>query len=151
MKVRARFGQMSWLGSRIPVAVLVLAALFSQAAPAQSAYEDELREHGSTLRSLMIQGEKLRAGTPEAAEVLEKLFELSKRLHRLEEEAYATAVKVQQSTGKAEAALYRVVAVAKAMDLAQQLTGFYMETRDRVMLAEANRAAQSARTMMAAR
>lgn len=132
-------------------AIALVTILFTQLSIAQGAYEDELREHGSTLRSLMFQGEKLRPESQEAAEVIAKLFELSKRLHRLEEEAYSTAIKVQQSTGRAEPVLYRVVAIAKAMDMAQQLTAFYVKTRDRVMLVEANRIAQSARTLLEAK
>lgn len=138
---------------RITIASCIILSLALVApALAQSSYDDELSQLSATLRALMVRAEQVQPKDhSNRIAIQQELFDLSKKLHRLEEESMGANLKLQQKSGAADRHLLVAAAVAKTLDLAQSLTGHFLETRDRVFMSSAVTVAQTARTIQANR
>jgi hypothetical protein len=127
--------------------VLALWMLANGSVQAQSMYDEELSQLSGILRSLMVRTEKNHPTNEVGRYVIQvELLELSKKLHRLEEEAMRANVELQNNDRQ----LLLAASISKTLDLAQSLTGHYLVTRDNIFWSSAVGAAQSARTMQAA-
>ena len=126
-------------------------ALFPLSASAASPYDDELRQLSGELRALMLRADQPAARSGQTQlELYERLFDLSKRLHRLQEEAMGANNELAQSGQPRDRGLTFAAAVADTLDLAQSHTASYLETRDKAFHTAAASAAQSARQLLAA-
>src|SRR5215831_5737146 len=75
----------------VTIVLFIGLSLGCGAAMAQSLYDEELLQLSGTLRSLMVRAEKNRTNEEADRLVIQgELIELSKKLHRLEEEASKT-------------------------------------------------------------
>jgi hypothetical protein len=140
------------------LAPTVLATLFvvvfaSAPSMAQtSSHDEELAKLSAALRALLIRVEAL-APRDAAGRVLlqQELFELSKRLHRLEEEAAGADLQLRQAGHPPNRQLLLSASISKSLDLAQSLTGHFLDTGDKIFWSTALAAAESARSLQAAR
>jgi hypothetical protein len=83
----------------IRASAMLLLAMFEAPAVAQLSYDQELTELSGSLRALMVRAERVQARDPAIKlAVQQELFELSKRLHRLEEEAMAANTELLRTT-----------------------------------------------------
>jgi hypothetical protein len=139
--------------NRIACLIILLASLVFTAGPvfSQSTYDEELSQLSGTLRALMVRAERTRSGDETGRlAIQQELFELSKKLHRLEEEAGAANVELLRRGNSPDRPLLLASSISKTLDLAASLVGNYLDTRDKVFWASAVSASQSARTMQAA-
>jgi hypothetical protein len=121
-------------------------------AMAQSSYDAELSQLSAGLRALMTRAERNQPmDVSGRAEIQRDLFELSKALHRLEEEAMGANLELQRKGGSPDRQILLSAAVAKALDLAQSLTSYYLDIQEKALWVSAVSAAQSARSLQAAR
>ena len=137
--------------NRTLLGILVFA--FCVPAMAQSSsYDEELSTLSANLRALMTRAERLPSRDVSGRVAVQKdLFELSKRLHRLEEEAMGANVELQRRGNAPDRQLLLSASISKALDLAQSLTSYYLDTGDKVFWSSALAAAQQARSLQAAR
>ena len=120
-------------------------------ASATSPYDDELRQLSGELRALMLRADQPTAKSDlKRAELHFVLLDLSKRLHRLQEEAMEANSVLVQSGQPIDRGLTFAAAVADTLDLAQAHTVAYLQTRDKAFHTAAATAAQSARQLLAA-
>jgi len=127
---------------------------FSIPAMAQSTYDEELSQMSGSLRALMVRAERVRPSDVEArGAIQDELIELSTRLHRLQEEAMLAnnELRRRRLDNASDRQLLLSASIAKALDLAQLLTFYYLDTGDKIFWSSALAAAQTARTMQAAR
>ncbi len=136
----------------ICLTILLVSLVFtSGTAFSQSMYDEELAQLSSTLRALMVRAERNRPSDETGRLAIQKeLFELSKKLHRLEEEALATNVELLRKGNPPDRQLLLTASISKTLDLVASLVSNYLDTRDKVFWSSAVGAAQSARTMQAA-
>jgi len=133
-------------------ALLCALALVLASLPAVAQYDEELSQYSASLRVLMIQAERLRPqDSASRAAIQSELFELSKKLHRLEEEALRANTELQRRGNAPDRKLLLAAAISKSLDLAQSLIGFYLDTHDKAFWVSASQAAQSARQLLAQR
>ncbi|MEJ1958176.1 MAG: hypothetical protein WDM70_00880 [Nitrosomonadales bacterium] len=130
--------------------VLFMSLLVSVSAQAQSLYDEELSQFSGTLRSLMVRAERIQPKDDSGKNSIKtELFELSKKLHRLGEEASAADFELVKSGNPSDRQLLLTASICQALDLAQALTVNYLDTRDKIFWSTAVQAAQSARNMQA--
>lgn len=68
--------------------VFIVSSLLSLGVQARALYDEETSQFAGTLRSLMVRAERVQPRDVNGVlSIQEELFELSKKLHRLEEEA----------------------------------------------------------------
>ena len=128
--------------------VLFISLLMSITAQAQSLYDEETSQLAGTLRSLMVRAERIQQKDESGRYAIqEELFELSKKLHRLEEEASSANVELLKRGNPPDRQLLLTASICKALDLAQEMTANYLDTRDKIFWSTAVQAAQSARSM----
>lgn len=133
------------------VCIALVLSLLPRTSSAQTGYDEELTQFAAETRSLMLRAERLNLRDQlTQRDIQVALFDLMKRLHRLEEEAMATNVELTKRGSASDRKLLLVASIAKALDLAQSLTGYYLETRDKLFLTQASIASSSARAMQAA-
>jgi hypothetical protein len=132
--------------------VLLLILVFTSASTfAASPYDDELLQLSGQVRSLMLRADRDTGQNPVTRQQLyEQLLQVSKRLHRLQEEAMATNNALQQSGQTTDRGLTFASCIAQTLDLAQSDTAAYLDTHDKSFQAAASRAADSAQALMAA-
>lgn len=138
---------------RILSLIILFLSLAFTAGPAlsQSMYDEELSQLSGTLRALMVRAERTRPGDESGRlAIQQELFELSKKLHRLEEEAAATNIELLRKGNSPDRQLLLAASISKSLDLAVSLVSNYLDTRDKVFWSSAVGAAQTARTMQAA-
>ena len=129
--------------------VAALCSVASSAAAA-SVYDADLAEAAANLRALMAQVDQMPASQRSSAyAVRADLLELSKRLHRMEEEALSIDLALKQRGAPASRQLAYVAAISDELDMAQSMTGKFLDTGDRVFWTAALQAATTAREMMA--
>lgn len=138
---------------RIACFAILLASLAFTSGPvfSQSMYDEELSQLSGSLRALMVRAKRTHPGD-EAGRVAiqQELFELSKKLHRLGEEALAANVELEQKGNAPDRQLLLAASISQALDLAESLVSYYLDTGDKVFWSSAVDAAQSARTLLAA-
>ena len=133
------------------IAVLLLLSALSSSAADRGMYDEEISKHLATLRSLMIRAQKVKPKDEvQSFAIRQGLFELSKALHRLEEEALSTNLELMKQGNPSDRQLLLVSSISKTADLAQVLTSNYVETRDKVFWSSASTAADLARSMLTA-
>ena len=136
---------------RIASVVIFLLAFPCASAFSQSMYDEELSQLSGALRALMVRAERTGPRDETGAIAIQKeLFELSKKLHRLEEEAMDTNLELERKGNAPDRQLLLVASISHALDLAASLASNYLDTRDKVFWSSAIGAAQLARTMQAA-
>jgi len=99
----------------------------SSIAFAVSPYDDDLRAMSGELRVMIMQAEKLKS-SQEANALAANLFDLSKRLHRLEEEAGSADAALGQQGKPSDKGLEFAQAISKSLDLSQRLLTSYVYT-----------------------
>lgn len=130
--------------------VFIASLLISLTIQAGSLYDEETSQLAGTLRSLMVRAERIQAKDETGKVTIQaELFDLSKKLHRLEEEASAANVELLNRGNPPDRQLLLAASICKALDLAQELTANYLDTRDKIFWSTAVQAAQSARNMQA--
>lgn len=130
--------------------ILIASSLANHTAQAGSLYDEEISQLAGTLRSLMVRAERIQPKDESGKfTIQEELFELSKKLHRLEEEASAANVELLKRGNKPDRQLLLAASVCKALDLANAMTANWLDTRDKIFWSTAIQAAQSARNMQA--
>jgi hypothetical protein len=130
--------------------VILFVLVLNTTALAQGLYDQEVSELSGMLRALMVRAEK--AHRPDLAtrlQIQSELLELSKKLHRLEEEALGANVALLGSGRSPDRQLLLAAAICKSLDLAQSLTAHFLDTGDKVFWSVAVQAAQSARNLQA--
>ena len=133
--------------------IILLASLVFTSGPAfsQSMYDEELSQLSGTLRALMVRAERTRPSDATGRlTIQQELFELSKKLHRLEEEAAAANVALLSKINPPDRQLLLAASISKTLDLSASLVSNYLDTRDKIFWSSAVGVAQSARTMQAA-
>lgn len=131
--------------------LLALLVFTSGSAFSQSMYDEELSQLSGTLRALMVRAERNRPSDETGHLAIQKeLFELSKKLHRLEEEAMATNAELLRKGNPPDRQLLLAASISKTLDLAVSLVSNYLDTRGTVFWSSAVGAAQPARTLQAA-
>lgn len=129
---------------------LILVFFVSLTAQAGSLYDEETSQLAGTLRSLMVRAERIQQKDESGKLTLqEELFDLSKKLNRLEEEALAANIELLKRGNPPDRQLLLAASICKALNLAQELTANYLDTRDKIFWSTAVQAAQSARNMQA--
>jgi hypothetical protein len=131
----------------------ILFVAFAVPAVGQSAsYDEELTELSANLRALMVRTQDLSPrDAPGRVALQAELFALSKRLHRLEEEAIGADQELRRAGRAPDRPLLLAASISKALDLARSLTGCYIDTGEKVFWSSALAAAQTARSLQAAR
>ena len=118
---------------------------------AQSVYDEDLSQLSASVRAVQIRIERSKSSDIAGGVVLKtELFELSKKLHRLEEEAVGTDLEMQKQGNPPDPKLLLAASVAKALDLSQSLAGYYLETRENIFLVSSKQASQAARKLLSA-
>nr|WP_222124872.1 hypothetical protein [Variovorax boronicumulans] len=116
---------------------------------AQPRYDEELTQLAAALRSMHIRAERARLADSEVRfQIKSELFEVSKRLHRLEEEALATDFELQKRGDLPEKKLILAAGVAKALDFSRSMIDSYLETNDKAFLTAASQASVIARSLL---
>ena len=129
---------------------LILVFFVSLTAQAGSLYDEETSQLAGTLRSLMVRAERIQQKDESGKLTLqEELFDLSKKLNRLEEEALAANIELLKRGNPPDRQLLLAASICKALNLAQELTANYLDTRDKIFWSTAVQAAQPARNMQA--
>ncbi len=130
--------------------IFIASSLANHTAQAGSLYDEEISQLAGTLRSLMVRTERIQPKDESGKfTIQEELFELSKKLHRLEEEASAANVELSKRGNKPDRQLLLAASICQALDLANAMTANYLDTRDKIFWSTAVQAAQSARNMQA--
>ncbi|MHB1284798.1 MAG: hypothetical protein ACYCZI_13125 [Metallibacterium scheffleri] len=131
--------------------LLMVIILSSAPAFAGSPYDNELLRLSGQVRSLMLRADRDTGRNPATRQQLyEELLQVSKRLHRLQEEAMATNNALQQSGQAPDRGLTFASCIAQTLDLAQSDTAAYLDTHDKSFQVAASGAANSALALMAA-
>lgn len=135
-----------------PLAILLASLVFtSDLAFSQSMYDEELSELSGTLRALMVRTERTHPNDEAGSlAIQQELFELSKKLHRLGEEAAGANVELIRKGNAPNRQLLFAASISETLDLAASLASNYLDTRDKVFWSSAVDAAKSARTLQAA-
>ncbi|MGK9173220.1 hypothetical protein KXR87_08305 [Yokenella regensburgei] len=115
---------------------------------AVSPYDDDLRAMSGDLRAMIMQAEKIK-NSQEANNLANNLFELSKRLHRLEEEAGSANNYLAQQGKPSDKGLEFAQNISKSLDLSQRLLTSYMYTMDQKFLNLSKKQATFSREMLA--
>ena len=98
-----------------------------------SAYQDDLSELSSRLRATFVRAEGIRPSDFEKRNAIQHdLFEISKRLHRLEEEAGGANLSLLKSGAEGDSNLSIAGGTAKALDLAQSMLSSYLDTNNKI-------------------
>ena len=130
--------------------ILAFTTFYPFSAIASSPYDQELSKLAGEVRSLMIRADRLSSADKSGkVELFEMSYEISKKLHRLEEEADAANIALQQAGKAPDRGLSYAAATADALDLARKLTSAQLVTGDRNFGKSAMEAARLARTIMA--
>lgn len=134
------------------IVLSVVLASASLVANAEAVYDEELGHLSASLRSLLIEAERLPPGNYAARlELQRELFDLSKKLHRLGEEARKADLALQRRGNPPDRNLLLAAAISQTLDLSLSLASMYLSTGDRVFWAPAAEAAQAARSLLAQR
>ena len=131
--------------------ILALFASIPIPASAGSPYDDDLRQLSGELRALMMRVEK--RPTLDAQKRYDlgvSLFELQKRLNRLQEEAMSANIELQRSGQPKNRGLIYAASVADTLNLARAHTDAFLETGDKSFSTAAATTARIARDLMAA-
>lgn len=132
------------------IALFIAVAFCTTLSFGQAHYDEELAQHSGSLRALLVQTERLKPQDVAGRIAIQsELFELAKKLHRLEEEALSANLELQRRGSGPDRKLLLAAATAKSLDLAQALAGFYLDTQDKSLWSAALQAAQSARNLLA--
>jgi hypothetical protein len=132
------------------VTIILFMMTLSTTALARGIYDDEVSELAGTLRGLMIRAEKTRMPDSNTyMNIKNDLFELTKKLHRLSEEALTANLKLMETGRKPDRYLLLTVAMCEYLSLADFLTSSYLDTGDKVFWNAAVQAAKSARELQA--
>lgn len=133
------------------LAVVVLLVAFVSPVSAKSVYDLELSQLGGEVRALMMRTDQVGPHiSQERVDIEEALFELSKNLHRLSEEAASANLALLTQGHKEDRGLTYAAAIADTLDLALRHTRTYLYTRDRAFKVAASAAMQSSRALSAA-
>ena len=132
------------------ILALLVFLIIGVSAQAQSLYDQDLSQLSGLLRSLMVRAERVQPKDKAGQLAIQKeLFRLSKKLHRLEEEALGANFELVRKGNAPDRNLLLAASIANTLDSAQSLTSHYLDTRDKIFLAFALQAAKSARNMQA--
>lgn len=117
---------------------------------AEDIYDSDLTELSGTLRALMVRSEHAKQIEPSTRlKIQSELFDLSKKLHRLQEEASGADVDLMRSGRNPNRQLQITAAVCQSLDLAATLTASYLDTFDNTFWLAAVQAALIARNLQA--
>lgn len=126
------------------ILTIVLIAV-SSTALADGVYDDELADASSKLRALMARAEGIQLDDDAGKlAIYQSLASLSVKLHRVSEEAGQSDIEIRRTGGNPSGKLLLVVSVCEELDLADQLTGNYLDTGDKIFWKYALQAAKSA-------
>ncbi len=129
---------------------LFIAAIPSPAF-AESPYDDDLRHLAGELRALMLHAEKRPSlDARERYDLGGSLFELQKKLNRLQEEAGSANLALQRSGLPKSRELIFAASIAETLNLARAHTDAYLDTGDKAFSLAAANSARLARDLMAA-
>lgn len=132
------------------VSCVILSLALVAPALAQSSYDEELSQLSGTLRALMVRAERVQPKDHASRTTIQhELFDLSIKLHQLEEESMSANLELQRKSGAPDRQLLVAASIAKTLDLAQSLTGYFLDTRDKVFMSSPFTVAQTARTIQA--
>jgi len=132
------------------VFVLIASFLINPTLHAGSLYDVETTQLAGTLRSLMVRAERINPKDESGMLTIQvELFELSKKLHRLEEEASTTDLTLQKRGSPPDRQLLLAASICKLLDLASAMTANYLNTQDKIFWSTAVQAAQTAKSMQA--
>jgi hypothetical protein len=138
--------------ARAVLATLIFVLACDPSMAQTSSYDEELAKLSAKLRALLVQVEGLSPGDAAGRRSMQReLFDLSKRLHRLEEEALDADLQLRQAGRLPNRQLLLSASISKSLDLAQSLTSHFLDTGDKIFWSSALAAAESARSLQAAR
>ena len=126
---------------------LALCALMAISQPSRAAtlYDDDVRSAMTELRSLMTQASFMPTGNSQGIVDLEvKLLNLQKNLHRVDEQSRRDALALQKQGVFPNYDLIKVSATCDELDLAVNLTWYYLDSRKNIYWQKAVEAAKSA-------
>lgn len=123
-------------------------AFNSSLALAVSPYDDDLRSMSGELRVMIMQAEKLNS-SQEANALAANLFDLSKRLHRLEEEAGSANTALGRQGQPSNKGLEYAQIISKSLDLSQRLLTSYLYTLEPKFLKLSKKQATFSREILA--
>lgn len=134
-----------------PLLILCVALMcVSTSAHAQSMYDEDLLDLSARLRSVMVDIEQnLPARQINVSKMQSDLLILSKRLHRLQEEAMKADAVARAAGRPPNRQLAFAVAVSEQLDASQMMLSLFLDTKDKSLWEAAINSAKSARDLMA--
>lgn len=135
---------------RLTLTFALIVAMLPMPAFAESLYDEDLRHLSGELRALMLQaGKRSTLGPQQRYDLGGSLFELQKKLNRLQEEAMSANLALQSSGQPRSRDLVFAASIADSLNLARAHTNAYLDTGDKAFSLAASNAARLARDLMA--